>query len=148
MGVDGLGGGFKMGFKPAVEGGVLKAEGVVFDMYWVRWGVDKEGCESVVVVGVGGEVTVVTIDVMGSKLSSFTSRPCHKLPVGKGSKDGDVSHASSCVVAVMRATHGGETMVGARRCVTVKAPRDVTQFCVKALTFCDFSLGKVAPRLE
>ena len=109
---------------------------------------DKEGWESVVVVGVGGEVTVVTMGVVGPKLSSFTSRPRHKLPVGKGGKDGDVSRASSRVVAVTRATHGGETMVGAWRCVTVKAPRDVTQFCVKSPIFCDFSLGKVEPRPE
>ena len=74
----------------------------------------SEGCESVLVEGVGGEATVVT---KGVKLSSFASRrflvDCHVLPVGGAGKAGEYSRASSRVMArrvtlVTRVTQGGE----------------------------------------
>ena len=63
LGVDGLGEGFKVGFKLAAEGGVVKAEGGVCNVDEAKLGLAKEGCESVVVPGVLGEVTVVTAGV-------------------------------------------------------------------------------------
>ena len=99
-------------------------------------------------VGVGGEVTVVTIGVEEFKFSSFASLPRHELAVGRGGRDGDASRASCRVVAVTRATHGGDSMAGVWRCVTVNAPRDVTHFCVKSRKFLDFSLGVADSGLE
>ena len=65
MGVFGLVFGIEFGLFEAGVRGVWKVEGN-----------KSEGCESVLVEGVGGEATVVT---KGVKLSSFASR---RLPVG------------------------------------------------------------------
>ena len=121
MGVFGLVFGIEFGLFEAGVRGVWKVEGN-----------KSEGCESVLVEGVGGEATVVT---KGVKFSSFASRrhlvDRHVLAVGGAGKAGEYSRASSRVVArrvalVIRATQGGERKTEFSMRVAVYARREMS----------------------